>query len=96
MRSLVFIGAMGISLLAAAQQQQPQPQSQPQQIDKETQERLRVERAAGGVRQITPEEKASADAGAGPHQTRPSSGQSRKRADDKTIPGEESSRGGTR
>ena len=82
MRLPVFVLALSVSTFATAQQR-TEPQEPQQQLDKQTQERLRVERAAGGVRQVTPEEKASADAGAGPHITRPKSGQSSKRVDDK-------------
>jgi hypothetical protein len=100
MRLAVFISSLGFAAIAVAQQPQQQPPQQKpqeqQQIDKQTLERLRVERAAGGVRELTPEEKASANAGAGPHRSRPQSGQSDERVEDKTGGGEQSSRGATR
>jgi hypothetical protein len=99
MRLAIFISSLGFAAIAVAQQPQQPPQQKPQeqqQIDKQTLERLRVERAAGGVRELTPEEKASANAGAGPHRSRPRSGQSDERVEDKTGGGEQSSRGATR
>ena len=99
MRMAVFISSLGFATIAVAQQPQQPSQQQPQeqqQIDKQTLERLRVERAAGGVRELTPEEKASANAGAGPHRSRPRSGQSGERVEDKSGGGEQSSRGATR
>jgi hypothetical protein len=96
MRLAMFISSLGFAAIAVAQAPQPQQKPQEQQIDKQTLERLRVERAAGGVRELTPEEKASANAGAGPHRSRPRSGQSGERVEDKSSGGEQSSRGATR
>ena len=95
MRLPVFILALSVSTFAAAQQQ-TEPQQTQQQLDKQTQERVRVERAAGGTRQITPEENASANAGAGPHLSRPGSGQHRQQVESKSAPAEQSSSGATR
>ena len=72
MRTLLFITLTGFAAAGFAQEKPPADKEQQQQIDKETQERLRAERSAGGVRQITPEEKQGAAAGAGTHrQSRP-------------------------
>jgi hypothetical protein len=43
------------------------PAAAPQELDKDTQTRIRAERFAGGLGNITPEEKANANVGAGPH-----------------------------
>lgn len=70
MRKLVLIFLSGFFASALAQDKPPaQP---PQQLDKDTQTRIRTERSAGGLGNITPEEKANANVGAGPHmQTKP-------------------------
>ena len=54
---------------ALAQDKAP---ADPQELDKDTQTRIRVERSAGGLGKITDEEKAGAAAGAGPHRSRES------------------------
>jgi hypothetical protein len=55
----------GISTTALAQAPAKPPQAE--QLDKDTQTRIRAERFSGGTGNITPEEKAGADVGAGPH-----------------------------
>ena len=96
MRSLAFISLCSFATLVAAQAQQPRQEQQ--NLDKQAVERLRVERAAGGVRQITPEEKANANAGAGPHDRRQASGKSNEVVEQKGAPSnnEQSSSGKTR
>lgn len=70
MRKLVLVFLLGFFASAVAQDKPPaQPQ---QELDKDTQTRIRTERSAGGLGKITPEEKANANVGAGPHrQTKP-------------------------
>jgi hypothetical protein len=53
-----------------------------QELDKDTQTRIRAERFAGGLGNITPEEKANANVGAGPHKTRKSKGSSKPAQDE--------------
>jgi hypothetical protein len=65
MRTPFFILVAGIALTATAQDQ-----AKPQELDKDDQVRIRAERSAGGTGNITPEEKANANVGAGPHQDR--------------------------
>ena len=60
----------------------------PQELDKDTQTRIRAERAAGGTGNITPEEKASANAGAGPHRTRPAAPARREPREESARPGD--------
>jgi hypothetical protein len=74
--SLAFAG----SLFAQEAAKKPAPE-----LDKDTQTRIRVDRAAGGTGNITPEEKASANAGAGPHLSRPATGKSRKSVENKNL-----------
>jgi hypothetical protein len=56
----LFILLSGFSTLVLAQDK----------LDKDDQTRIRVERSAGGLGKITPEEKANANVGAGPHMER--------------------------
>jgi hypothetical protein len=56
----------GISSTALAQDP-AKPPAQPQELDKDTQTRIRADRFAGGTGEVTPEEKANANVGAGPH-----------------------------
>jgi hypothetical protein len=63
MRAQLFIALVGIAVAAIAQEK-------PQELDKDEQTRIRVERSAGGLGKITPEEKANANVGAGPHKER--------------------------
>jgi hypothetical protein len=71
MRKSLFIFLCGIATAAAAQDAS-KPAPQPQELDQETQTRIRADRFAGGLGNITPEEKANANVGAGPHkQTKP-------------------------
>jgi hypothetical protein len=58
MRRSFFIPLLVFSAAALAQQQE---------IDKDTQTRIRAEHSAGGVGKITDEEKKGATLGAGPH-----------------------------
>jgi hypothetical protein len=50
-----------------AAQDTAKPPAATQELDKDTQTRIRAERFAGGLGNITPEEKAAANVGAGPH-----------------------------
>jgi len=59
-----------------------QDPSKPQQTDKEEQARIRVEGAAGGTGNITPEQKAGAAVGAGPHRERNTSAARREPQED--------------
>jgi hypothetical protein len=71
MRKSLVIFLCAIATAAAAQDAS-KPAPQPQELDKDTQTRIRAERFAGGQGNITPEEKANANVGAGPHkQTKP-------------------------
>jgi hypothetical protein len=88
MRIPLFILLAGVASTAVAQD--------PQQLDKETQARIRAERSAGGTGNITPEEKASANAGAGPHRTRPATPARREPREDAARPGEQPAAGATR
>jgi hypothetical protein len=88
MRKSAFAIALGIT--AAALAQDPGKQQEP---GKDEQARIRAERAAGGVGNITPEERANADVGAGLHThrtTKPA------RREPREEPGEQSARGATR
>jgi hypothetical protein len=57
MRNLVAILLITFSLAAAAQEQ----------LDEQTQKRIRTEGSVGGLGKVTPEQKAGAEFGAGPH-----------------------------
>ena len=76
MKPLFAIVFAGLAATALAQQ------NQPQQLDKETVERLRTEGATGGTRKPTEREKEGAAAGAGPHREFNPGGQSRERHED--------------
>jgi hypothetical protein len=65
MRTPLFTLLASIAIAAAAQDQ-----AKPQEPDKDEQARIRAERSAGGLGKITPEEKANANVGAGPHKER--------------------------
>jgi hypothetical protein len=74
MRKSLVVFLFGIATSAAAQdaakpapQEAAKPPAAPQELDKDTQTRIRAERFAGGTGNITPEEKAGANVGAGPH-----------------------------
>jgi hypothetical protein len=70
MRKSLLIFLFGIAAGAAAQDAAKPPAPPPapaQELDKDTQTRIRAERFAGGLGNITPEEKANANVGAGPH-----------------------------
>ena len=66
MRKSLLVFLFGIAAGAAAQDP-AKPPAQPQELDKDTQTRIRADRFAGGTGNITPEEKANANVGAGPH-----------------------------
>jgi hypothetical protein len=66
MRILALLFGLGIAAGAIAQDAAKPPAATPE-LDKDTQTRIRVERSAGGIGKITPEEKAGANLGAGPH-----------------------------
>jgi hypothetical protein len=55
----------GISTIALAQDPAKPPAAE--ELDKDTQTRIRAERFSGGTGNVTPEEKAGANVGAGPH-----------------------------
>jgi hypothetical protein len=75
MRKTIFAIVLGLATALAVAQQEQKP-------DKDAQDRIRAERAAGGARQITPEEKAGADAGAGPHKQFKPSGAAKRKHDE--------------
>jgi hypothetical protein len=62
MRLPLFFLLVTFAATAAAQ-----GSAKPQEPDKDAQTRIRAQRSAGGLGTITPEERASANAGAGPH-----------------------------
>jgi len=66
MGKFLFALLFGISTAALAQDP-AKPPAPAQELDKDTQTRIRAERFAGGLGNITPEEKANANVGAGPH-----------------------------
>jgi hypothetical protein len=66
MGKFLFALLFGISITALAQDQ-AKPPAQSQELDKDTQTRIRAERFAGGTGEVTPQEKANANVGAGPH-----------------------------
>jgi hypothetical protein len=66
MGKFLFALVFGISTTALAQDP-AKPPAQPQELDKDTQTRIRADRFAGGTGNITPEETANANVGAGPH-----------------------------
>jgi len=74
MRNFVLVLALGVATSALAQEPaKPAAAQQPAatpELDKDTQTRQRAERSAGGTGKITPEEKANANVGAGPHTSR--------------------------
>ena len=76
MRSLLFV-LLSCATLAVAQ-------NQAEQMDRATQDRVRTEGAAGGTREIKPEEKANANAGAGPHREFRPGGESKREHDEKS------------
>ena len=66
-----------------------------EELDKDAQTRIRTERSAGGLGKITPEEKAGAEVGAGPHKQFKPEGAARR--DPREDSGErQSARGGSR
>jgi hypothetical protein len=62
MRATLIVLLAAIATVSSAQEQ-----AKPQEPDKDAQTRIRAQRSAGGLGTITPEERASANAGAGPH-----------------------------
>ena len=91
MRRSLFIPLLVFSAAALAQQ----PQQQPQELDKDTQTRIRTERSAGGLGKISEQEKKDANLGAGPHKERPTHAASREPRPDPDKK-EDSARGDTR
>lgn len=81
MRKSLVVLLFGIATAATAQDQ-AKPAPAPQELDKDTQTRIRAERFAGGLGNITPEEKANANVGAGPHKTRKPKGSSKRAQDE--------------
>ena len=65
MRTPLFAILASIAIAASAQDQ-----AKPQEPDKAEEARIRAERSAGGLGKVTPEEKANANVGAGPHKER--------------------------
>jgi hypothetical protein len=58
-------------------------QNQPQeQLDKDTLARIRAEHSVGGLGKVTPEERANANVGAGPHRARPTAAAPREPRED--------------
>ena len=73
MGKLICAILLGTAAAFAMAQQQPQPPQKQEQLDKDAEARIRAERSAGGLGKVTPEDKAGASVGAGPHkQTKPS------------------------
>jgi hypothetical protein len=62
MRATLIVLLAGIAAAAAAQD--PTKSRDP---DKDAQTRIRAEHSAGGLGKVTPQERANADVGAGPH-----------------------------
>jgi hypothetical protein len=95
--SLLFF--LGFATIAFAQEPaKPQARTQEEAPDKAAQERVRVERAAGGVGRITPEEREGANLGAGPHKERHTDAARREPREAPADPSSEreSARGNTR
>jgi hypothetical protein len=69
-----------------------------QELDKDTQARVRAERSAGGVGKISPEEREGANLGAGPHKERHTAAARREPRETPAdrASGRESARGNTR
>ena len=63
MRNFILILALGVATSALAQEKD-------QDKAKDTQDRVRAERSAGGIGKIDPDQKANANVGAGPHKSR--------------------------
>ena len=63
MRTFLVLLSLFVSPVLA----QDKPAADTQELDKDTQTRIRAERSAGGMGKITDEEKTGAAAGAGPH-----------------------------
>jgi hypothetical protein len=91
MRRPLFIALLAFPAAALAQQ----PQQRDQQLDKDTQTRIRAERSAGGLGKISEQEKKGANLGAGPHKERPTRAASREPRPDPDKK-EDSARGDTR
>ena len=87
MRNFILILALGVATSALAQEKD-------QDKDKATQDRVRAEHSAGGTGKVTPEEKANANVGAGPHKAR-RTGPAR-RDGEQSEPDAKSARGATR
>ena len=91
MRTFLFL----FSILVTPALAQDKPPADKQELDKDTQTRIRVERAAGGLGKITDEEKEGAGAGAGPHLTRPHGAARREpREESPSTPGEQGVKSG--
>ena len=92
MRKSILVLLFGVAATAAAQDSKPPAATQ--ELDKDTQTRIRTERSAGGLGKITPEEKEGANVGAGPHkQFKPEGAARRDPGEDAS---EQSARGATR
>jgi len=89
MRNFILILALGVATSAFAQEP-----AKDKDKAKDTQERVRAEHSAGGLGKVTPEEKANANVGAGPHLAR-HTGPAR-RDGEQTEPDAQSARGATR
>jgi hypothetical protein len=87
MRNFILILALGVATCALAQEKD-------QDKDKATQDRVRAERSAGGIGKITPDQKANANVGAGPHKERRTG--AARRDGEQSEPDAKSARGATR
>jgi hypothetical protein len=96
MRKSLVVLLFGIATAATAQDP-AKPAPAPQELDKDTQTRIRAERFAGGLGNITPEEKANANVGAGPHKhAKPDGAAKREREPREGDAERQSGRGATR
>src|SRR5262245_32340303 len=98
MRTFLCVVFLGLAATFVQAQDQPKPPAKDQpQLDKDTETRIRTERSAGGLGKVTPEERANANVGAGPHQrfkNYPAPRDKEEKAE--TAPERDASRGATR
>jgi hypothetical protein len=86
MRNFILLFFLGLATSAAAQEKDKDK-------DKATQDRVRAERSAGGTREVTPEEKAGANVGAGPHISRRTGPAPKRHGEETEVGGQSSSSG---
>jgi hypothetical protein len=86
MRTVLVILLSAFTIAAAAQEQ----------LDEQTQKRIRTEGSVGGLGKVTPEQKAGAELGAGPHREFRSGPAPRRESSEENSSERDAGRGATR